>query len=112
MQKKNRLLFVLHVTDEYGATIVLPVEIHKAKERRTSKPINLIVSVYPFTEKDSTVPDNRRLAKSAKKYLRYKNTAKVPEWETVTGEAFPSDATNILGKKILTDADVVNLKEK
>ena len=90
----------------------MPVEIYKAKEQRTSKPINLIVSFCPATEKGGPVSDNRRLRNWQKKYLRYKNTAKVPEWETVTREEFPTHATYILDKTILTDADVVKLKEK
>ena len=107
-------VFMLEIEDENGASVIVPVEVEKAKDSQ-NKPVNLVVSVYSkdVDNDGKTVPNSEWFVRQAQKNLRYINTAKVSEWAAFSGVQFPfDDLRNTRKKKILTETDLVKLKEE
>lgn len=112
--KGDRLVFMLEIEDENGSSVIVPVEVNKAKDSQ-NKPINLVVSVYAKDMDDDgkTIPNSEWFVQQAQKNLHYVNTAKVSEWAAFSGVQFPfDDLRNTRKKKLLTEADLVKLKEQ
>lgn len=104
---KDRLVFMLEMTDASGATVVVPVHLDGTKYRTT---IHIATTVYAKNNK--RLPDNEWFVKQAGNAL-YINRQKEKRWLMVSGSNSLWDAANASsGKNIRTEADLVNLRQQ
>lgn len=107
---KGDVVFMLEVKDANGATVVVPVTL-EAKGIRPSVTVNIATSAYAKEQNER--PNNRWFERQTKKNARYINGQKMERWQASAGVYFPfTPLHNASGNKILTEADLVKLREQ
>jgi hypothetical protein len=106
---RGDVVFMLEMTDDNGATVIVPVMLRAKDEKRIE--IDVVKSAY--AKEDDGVPNNEWFRREAEKRARYVNRKKTERWQRDTGVQFPvATLTNASGNKIYTDADLVKLRQE
>ena len=107
------IVFMVEIQDANGATVVVPV----ALDVRGDNPfvrINILKSAYAKDDQRTGTPDNNWFKRQIveKKNARYVNGQKLRHWQVSAGVQFPfTPLHNAAGNKVVTEADLVQLRE-
>lgn len=110
---ESRMVFMLEVVDASGATVVVPVEFSAQKSRAA---INLALSVY--AKEKNGKPNVQWFIEEARNavFINRKKDRdfwkKNQRWIVASGSNSLWDVSNAVGNKVLTEADLVKLREQ
>ena len=106
---KGDVVFMVEIQDANGATVVVPVALDARGDAPTAR-INILKSAY--AKEINGVPSNEWFKQQVKKNARYVNGQKLRRWQDSSGVYFPfTPLHNAAGNKVVTEADLVKLRE-
>ena len=110
---KGDIVFMVEIQDANGATVVVPVALDARGDDDRVR-INILKSAYAKDDQRTGTPDNEWFKRQIveKKNARYVNGQKLRRWQDSSGVQFPfTPLRNAAGNKVVTEADLVKLRE-
>ena len=110
---KGDIVFMVEIQDANGATVVVPVALDARGDDDRIR-INILKSAYAKDDQRTGTPDNEWFKRQIveKKNARYVNGQKLRRWQDSSGVQFPfTPLRNAAGNKVVTEADLVKLRE-